>query len=483
MTADNRSATERSKDSGVSILIVAVGMIFVLGMAGLGIDLASLYVARSQAQRSADAAALAGAQALVDNQCVPGPSGGGLTSYCMSVATQNAVAVGDKNLIAGVSPNLQGGNVDVTFPNQTSSDPQIKVVAGRGTYDGLNHGNAMPTFFMKIFGITSATVTASAKAEAFNPSGTTSSIGSSCMKPWLFPNCDQFNPNVTSQSSVDCTGSVGPFINSSGQVARPENYPTGALYEPFSVKPGFTSGAAAPGQFYAAYLPANGAVPTSCPSCAGTTPTSGGTGSGALYQANIECCNTNVIYCGEDLTLDQSGQNAIDTAAGNMVGPTEHGVNCLIQQDEGSGSASCGQDYISNGSLNSAPKDACTDPSKQQGPAGLPQIDTFPPLIEAGVNNLLNTPGTQIPASASNSVIVAPIYSGIITSGQSTVQVVGIIQLFIRDYAKSQQGTVYAYVLGISGCGSGGTTVNGGSGGNGAVTSTYGTNVPVRLIN
>ena len=59
-------------DRGVSILIIAVSMIFVLGMAGLGIDLASLYVGRSQAQRAADAGALAAAQYLASFGCTAG---------------------------------------------------------------------------------------------------------------------------------------------------------------------------------------------------------------------------------------------------------------------------------------------------------------------------------------------------------------------------------------------------------------------------
>ena len=180
-------AGKRPDERGVSIVIVAVGMVIVLGIAGLGVDLASLYVGRTQAQRAADAAALAGAQALVTAGCTS--SGGStISSYCQLLAQQKAKAVGNRNLIAGVSPGIEDS--DITFPSTSTTDPQIQVVAARDT----NHNNPMPTFFVKIFGIDSANVSATAKAEAFNPSGTTANVGAQCLKPWLLPNCDQDHP-------------------------------------------------------------------------------------------------------------------------------------------------------------------------------------------------------------------------------------------------------------------------------------------------
>lgn len=484
MTTDKRSTAERPNDRGVSILIIAVSMVFVLGMAGLAIDLASLYVGRSQAQRAADAAALAGATALVNDSCVTGTTGTGLSAGCMTMARQNAEAVGNANLIAGISPDIIDS--DITFPNTSSSDPQVQVVAGRGTYDGVDHGNAMPTFFMKIFGITTASVSATAKAEAYNPSGSSTPIATSCVKPWMFPNCDQFNSTSPPNTACDQSdgyngGSVGPFVNDDGTVARPLQYPNGAIGEPFEIKPGSPGNAAAPGQFYAAYLPSDTAVPTECPSCA-TQVSSGGTGSGALYRENIECCNTNELYCGETINLASSTQVTLQSAAGNKVGPTEQGINCLINQDE-SGGSNCGQDYIPNSDLSNPTQTACDDPTKNQPVSDLPRLLTVPPTVMPGANNLRDPSGTNpIPMSASNSVVVAPIFQGTVTSGQNTVVIAGFVQLFLRDYAKNQQGTVFAYVINVSGCKSG-TTVPTTTGSSGPVTSTYGSSVPVRLIN
>ena len=56
----NRSG--RKNERGVTIVLVAFSLLALLGMAALAIDIATLYVAHGEAQRAADAAALAGAK-------------------------------------------------------------------------------------------------------------------------------------------------------------------------------------------------------------------------------------------------------------------------------------------------------------------------------------------------------------------------------------------------------------------------------------
>ena len=75
MAADRHATAKHKNDRAVSVLIVAVGMVFILAMAGLAVDLTSLYVARSKAQRAADAAALAGAHYFVSGGCASGIAG------------------------------------------------------------------------------------------------------------------------------------------------------------------------------------------------------------------------------------------------------------------------------------------------------------------------------------------------------------------------------------------------------------------------
>ncbi|MCL5006325.1 MAG: pilus assembly protein TadG-related protein [Acidobacteria bacterium] len=467
--AGKRSIAGCSGERGISIVIVAVSMVFILGMAGLAIDLAALYVARSQAQRAADAAALAGAQAFVLDNCVTG-DGSNLSMACTTLARQTAQTVADQNLIAGVSPNLKL-DTDITFPNQTTTDPQIHVVAGRGTYDNSDHGNALPTFFVKIFGIDTASVSASATAEAFNPSGTSGTMGTTCLKPWMFPNCDQFNTTVDPNYQY-CQPGVGPFIIPIGQneykVARPVNYPDGAIGEPYVIRPGSPGSAAAPGQYYISYLPSSDSIPSSCPNCAKNPPSWGGNGSGALYEANIECCNDSPIYCGETLKLDTS----LQSTSGAKAGPTTDGVECLINQN--TGSSNCGQDYIDG--ISTSP---CDDPPSQNA-ADLPPLPQIPPSIVSGVNDRY-WPSDTAGITNSSSVVVAPIFDGIIASGQNTVQVAGFVQLFLRDVyvPGNPKGTVFAYVLNISACGGGGS---GDSASSQPPTAAASSVIPVRLI-
>lgn len=480
----NRHVTAKQQgERGVSAFIIAVAMVFILGMAGLAIDLASLYVARNQAQRAADAAALAGAQAFVDNLCASG-TGSTISGPCVQVAEERAQAIGNQNLIAGESPNIKLDS-DIKIVSYSTSDPQIEVIAGRGMY-GLQsvtpHGNYLPTFFIKIFGINQASVSATATAEAFNPTGTSQTMGTTCLKPWMFPNCDQFNNTVT--NNPYCANGVGPFITSDNQIARPLDYPNGAIGEPYVIKPGSPGSAAAPGQYFIVYLPTDTAIPSQCPSCAKPA-TSGGNGSGAVYRANIECCNANTIYCGETITLNTQ----LQTTPGGKAGPTTDGVECLIHQNvdpvtgtDNSGD-NCGQDFIPGTALGGG---YCGNPPDGDA-SKLPVLNPFPPSIMPGPNNPFTPNGSQpLSYADSNSVVVAPIFNGIVESGQNTVQVAGFVQLFIRDVdpnggPSTPKGTTYAYVLGISACGSGGSGPSPGTGGSGTPVAT-GSFVPVRLI-
>jgi len=57
----------RRRERGVTILLVAVAMMALLAMAALAIDIVTLYVSEGEAQRVADAAALAGAKVFVSS--------------------------------------------------------------------------------------------------------------------------------------------------------------------------------------------------------------------------------------------------------------------------------------------------------------------------------------------------------------------------------------------------------------------------------
>ena len=65
MNAKTVKAGKKGRERGSSLFIVAAAMLALVGLTGLGIDLVALYLGKSEAQRAADAAALAGAQEFV----------------------------------------------------------------------------------------------------------------------------------------------------------------------------------------------------------------------------------------------------------------------------------------------------------------------------------------------------------------------------------------------------------------------------------
>src|SRR4051812_47137686 len=97
----------RKEERGVTLLIVTVGMLSLLSMAVLAMDVVSLYVARDQAQEDADAAALAGAQALVLSGTTSAPATLPRISVCNGSSGEAdlwAQAVAAHNQIAGSPP-------------------------------------------------------------------------------------------------------------------------------------------------------------------------------------------------------------------------------------------------------------------------------------------------------------------------------------------------------------------------------------------
>jgi uncharacterized membrane protein len=57
----------RQRERGQTIILVAIGLVSLLAMAALAIDVVTLYAARSETQRAADAAALVAAKAIADS--------------------------------------------------------------------------------------------------------------------------------------------------------------------------------------------------------------------------------------------------------------------------------------------------------------------------------------------------------------------------------------------------------------------------------
>ena len=470
------------------MVLVAIAMVAIIGMAALSIDLVALYLAREEAQRSADAAALAAARVISISGMTGDPDNS--TSYrnriCggfISAATQAAIAVANQNSVGNNAADVV--NVTYSAGGSTSSDcsglpaafgvnPMVTVEISRA---------GLPTFFSRIWGSTGNTVSATATAETFNPSnsgnvgngptGTITPVQPLCVKPWMVPNRDPLNPGLTcdqgggacqtfvstADGSITNKGISLNGTNSSGVIGErfwlsPDcghEFATCILRTPSPV-----------GNYYAVisqpylepppslqYVPAEApvSVPVAVPSCAS---------SGSLYEEAIEGCDQSTVYqCGVQASSSLN-PNRVDLIEnpGAFTNDTMNGVSCLINEANPTGSQPDGQDTM--------------------------LLSSFPFQILAGSSSLLGalagSPGK--PISSSNSIVSLPIYDDSTTtinpSGTTNVTIVGFLQVFINSV--DQWGNVDVTVLNVAGC-SNGT-------GPGAVgTAIPGSSpVPVRLI-
>jgi Putative Flp pilus-assembly TadE/G-like len=437
---------QRARWKGQTLVLVAMGLVMIIAMAGLAIDLASLYVARSEAQRAADAAALAGADAILDSGY---PSGAVDAATAQTLARQRAVSVGNQNSVGEIIPIqdpdtgivqdtglVQPGDVAFNFSNPR--DPRITVLVQRTA----ERGNAVPTFFMKIFGVHTADVSADATAEVY--------FGTKCVKPWMIPNCDKAytvpavsgvpsGPDAgkanTNCPTVDASGK--PILDADGKpVAFYEYYVyPGSLCDPtvqncilnkdvygrwITIKSSQPNDAPAPGKFYPIYLEP-GFTPAACPDCA-KGPSGGGTPSGSVYRENIACCNQKAFT---------GGFEVVAPITGNMVGPTASGVDCLIHETNNG----AGQDWL--------------------------DTSTYPFQYRAGANNPLVVGCKQGPCvqpgdviADSDSVVSVPLFDGSSLCpgfqncpATATVNLQGFLLVFLQG---ETNGTVTGYILGVA---------------------------------
>lgn len=456
------------------MILVALAMVAIIAMAALSIDVITLYLAREEAQRSADAAALAAARVISISGMTgdPANSSSSWQAICngsTSPASQAATAVATQSAVGGTVASV---NVTYSAGGVSSSD-----CAAVGGPFGVNplvtvqvQRSSLPTFFSRIWGNTGNSVSATATAEAFNPSasdvntnggatGTVTPVQPSCVKPWMVPNQ---NPNSTT-----CTGGTGGscplFVSLADGTIQNTGIqpisPTGVIGETFTLFADCVSGAtctlvgtgtAAQPHANAAgeappnleYLPGSVLAPSvAVPSCAAS-----GTGGNPEYEPAVAGCDQSTIYqCGV-LSSSASPANSIDLAEnpGGTTGDTATGVACLINQSS-QGSLS-GQDTM---------------------------ITTiYPYQITAGTANA-NVALRGDVVTSSNSIMSLPIYDSSTTispTGTTNVTIIGFLQVFVNQV--TADGSLSVTVLNVAGCGNNAP--------NRAVAGT--SPVPIRLV-
>ncbi len=158
----------RRNERGMSLVFVALGLMPLLAATTLAIDLGMVMTARTQAQSSADSAALAGAVALTlddySDRSASGP------------AVQSALNTARANNVMGLEVNITPE--DVTFPLDPNGQPNWVSV---DVFRTAARGNPVTTLVASIFGIANVDIEAAATAETV-PANT-----ESCVKPWAIP--------------------------------------------------------------------------------------------------------------------------------------------------------------------------------------------------------------------------------------------------------------------------------------------------------
>jgi len=296
MTARHSHRDER----GVSLIIVSFGLLGFLAATTLAIDVGMMMMARSQAQNSADAGALAGATALVYNSFADRSSSGPAVTSAVSTALQNQIASQPPSVLTS----------DVTFPNDPSGNPTRVAV---NVFRTEARGNAIPTFLGGMFGVPTADIGASATAEASPANAET------CVKPFMIP--DKWIEKVDNKGNLD-----GPWTpDSTFDIVDSGNKPLANpdVYIPLG-QPGYTGYSSA--DYGRQLILRAGTGNNISPTMYYSWKMPGDIG-GNFYRDNISGCNQTVISFvpGTPYYMTQE--------PGNMVGPTDDGIDALIARD------------------------------------------------------------------------------------------------------------------------------------------------------
>jgi Flp pilus assembly protein TadG len=292
----NSFARLRADERGMSFVYVGLGFMAFMAATTLAIDVGMFMTARTQAQSSADAGALAGAVALAfndyDNRTATGP------------AVQSAVNTSSANNVMGENVSVKPG--DVTFPvspSGLSNRVHVKV------YRTEARDNPVDTLIASIFGIDHTDIVAEATAEASRATKV------KCVKPFLIP--DRWTEKQT--GPWDANDTFEMFDNHGNPVPNPDIYngdlnsPNYTGYNPIRDKGlelilrAGSGNNIEPTAYFSWNMPGN----------------EQGVIGGDWYRDNIANCNSAYIKPGE-MAIQEPG---------NMVGPTSQGIDELIAKD------------------------------------------------------------------------------------------------------------------------------------------------------
>jgi putative Flp pilus-assembly TadE/G-like protein len=307
MVVHGFSGVARSERGAVTVL-VAVSMLALLGFLALGIDMGMLYVAHNDAQRAADAAALAGASAFMEQDA----------ALAEPVARARAMDYALRN-------TFQNGPIDSTEVN-------IRIVPESSLVGVRVQRDSVPTLFARVFGIRHVPIGAYAAAEAVQAGN------ARCLKPFAVPDIWNDANGDTNRNRQWDPGETWKFGDDPGdyysRYSGPGGSPTETGYGS-SFRDGFTPYAGDFGRQIKIKVtnpndvtaPQPGIfLPWQIPLDAAQKPCEGfglGGGGAAVYRTNICSCNNSPVSLNTPYPIE----------TGNMVGPTWQGTSDLINED------------------------------------------------------------------------------------------------------------------------------------------------------
>jgi hypothetical protein len=319
------------------IVLVAVSLAVLLGMGALAVDLGMIIKQRDDAQRAADAAALAGASVFQE----------GKPQDKITDARDRAYQYLAKNYVggtwvdtAGKFSYVNGGNRYVTESNEgvvvvLPDSEKVRVIVRR---------DAVGMLLAKALNFLDVPISAVAAAEAIEAGS------GKCVKPFAFPdywgdadndtdpanrledlgpgqgqggehweydsNIDHYRRFGDTEGSGDITGLGSSYRNNSiyGSDNQDRLY-WDDMGRPIVLKKSNPQQTSSPGFFLPWVIP-------------GSNP------GAADYKANIVGCNPAQISLETDYNLDGTADtSSYDNKPGNMIGPTKQGMDSLISLD------------------------------------------------------------------------------------------------------------------------------------------------------
>ena len=306
MPRNSRLRRLAKEEDGFSLVFVGLGCMAFIAASMLAIDVGMLMTARSQAQNSADAAALAGATALAfdnwDDRSATGP------------AVTSTIAGGQANTVMSGQVSITAADVEFPIDPLSGDANRVKATVRRSAA----RGNPVSTLIAQYFGMKTADIIATATAEAAAANAMT------CVKPFTIP--DKWIEHQTAPWDTSDTfdrykkqgGSMLVIPNADVYEPQYLDIPTNKVPNPnYS---GYNTEANRGMQLVLRASTGTNIQPSFFFSLAMTDDTGGDD-----YRWNIANCNHSIYHVGDPLVQEP----------GDKAGPTVQGIAELIARDPG----------------------------------------------------------------------------------------------------------------------------------------------------